>query len=196
MSSKPEFDWSRMDVASDNDVEEHLDRLAIRSARKPENRVPCEDYAAHDAKLAKDGNPKDSIGDTKVPLHLCSPIAEAEWALAHYAGLLKYGAWNWRITGVRWSVYEAAIKRHSAAMLAGEEFDPFDGTRHEANIMACCAIIMEARSLGVLIDDRPPRTDIRPTYSRVQTQMAILKKQYSDMVPKHYTILDTPPKKT
>jgi len=63
----------------------------------------------------KESNPKEAIGSTKVPLNLCSPIASAHWALAQYAGMAKYQAWNWRAAGVRASTYIGAIKRHADA---------------------------------------------------------------------------------
>jgi len=53
----------------------------------------------------KPTNPKTAIGDRKVPLALCSPIAAAHWALAQFSGMCKYQAWNWRIAGVRSSTY-------------------------------------------------------------------------------------------
>jgi len=139
----------------------------------------------------KDGNPKDIVGATKVPLSLLSPIAKAQWALAQYAGLCKYGAWNWRAIGVRAMIYLDAIDRHRDAYLSGEEFDPVDGTHHLGNIMACCAILLDAAAAGKLIDDRPPSVDIRPTYEAVQTQMAKLREKYEHMQPRHYTIADT-----
>jgi len=132
-------------------------------------------------------NPKDQVADGKVPLWLLSPIAEAHWALAQYAGMLKYGAWNWRCAGVRLSVYISAMKRHIAGILSGEEFDPVDGTRHEGNIMACAAIILEARIIGKLINDMPPVASHRTTYLEVEAQMKVLKQQYADKNPKHYT---------
>ena len=136
-------------------------------------------------------NPKDAIGDKKLPLHLCSPIAEAHWAIGQYAGLLKYGAWNWRAAGVRASVYIAAMNRHLAAYVSGEEFDPVDGSHHLGNIMACSAILLDAREIGKLTDDRPPSYSIRPTYKWAEGVMATLKVQYADMAPRHYTIADT-----
>jgi hypothetical protein len=135
-------------------------------------------------------NPKDQIADGKVPLWLLSPIAEAHWALAQYAGMLKYGAWNWRVAGVRMSVYISAMKRHMAALLSGEEFDPVDGTRHEGNIMACAAIILEARLIGKLINDMPPLASHRRSYQEVEAQMKALKIQYADKNPRHYTWRD------
>lgn len=139
----------------------------------------------------KDTNPKDAIGDKKVPLWLCSPIAKAKWALAQFAGMCKYGAWNWRIAGVRNSVYLSAIERHLDALKSGETVDPVDGTDHRANIMACCAILMDAEAAGKLTDDRPPSVGVRKVYLEVQEQMAVLREQYKDMAPRHYTIADT-----
>ena len=42
------------------------------------------------------GNPKDAIGATKIPLGLVPATALAYQALAHYEGKGKYGGWNWR----------------------------------------------------------------------------------------------------
>jgi hypothetical protein len=141
----------------------------------------------------KDTNPKDSIGDRKLPLWLLSPIAKAHWALAQFSGQIKYGAWNWRISGIRKSVYLSAIQRHFDGILSGEKYDPIDGTRHEANIMACCAILLDAEAAGKIVDDRPPMVDMRPTYVELEALMVKLKKQYECMAPRHYTIADTVP---
>lgn len=135
-------------------------------------------------------NPKDSIGDTKVPLWLCSPIAKAHWALGQFAGMLKYGAWNWRAAGVRSSVYLSAMERHIDAYKSGEEFDPVDGSHHLGNVMACCAILLDAQAAGKLTDDRPPSVGIRGTFHEVQERMAALRVQYADKAPKHWTIAD------
>ncbi len=143
--------------------------------------------------MIKDTNPKDAIADTRVPLFLLSMVAKAQWALAQFAGMCKYGAWNWRVTGVRASVYLSAIERHLEAYKGGETFDPVDGTDHRGNIMACCAILMDAQAAGVLVDDRPPRIAFRPTVAAVEAQMAVLKEKYKDRSPRHYTIEDTLP---
>lgn len=135
-------------------------------------------------------NPKDAIGDTKVPVWLCSAIAKAHWALGQFAGLCKYGAWNWRVAGVRASVYLSAMGRHIDAYTNGERLDPTDGTHHLGNVMACCAILLEAEAIGKLTDDRPPRADIREAYAEVQAGMAKLKVLYADKAPKHWTIAD------
>jgi hypothetical protein len=139
----------------------------------------------------KDTNPKDAIGDKKVPLWLCSPIAKAHWAVAQFVGMVKYGAWNWRSAGIRSSIYLAAIQRHLDAYMSGEEVDPIDQTSHIGHIMACAAILIDAKAAGKLNDDRPPSVELRSTYAAVEEQMALARKNYGTMNPKHFTIADT-----
>ena len=139
----------------------------------------------------KETNPKTAIGDKKVPLVLCSPIAAAHWALGQFAGLCKYQAWNWRIAGVRSSTYISAIKRHLDGYTSGEELDPVDGSHHLGNIMACCAILLDAQAAGKLNDDRPPSVECRSTYEFVEKQMAVLREKYKHIEQKPFTIEDT-----
>ncbi len=137
-------------------------------------------------------NPKDALGDTKVPLWLCSPIASAKWAVAQFVGLVKYGAWNYRVTGVRASVYISAMRRHIEAYESGEELDPKDKTPHLGHIMACAAILIDAQEAGVLTDDRPPSVSLRKVYAETEEQMKHVLELYKDFPkPKHYTIGDT-----
>ena len=142
---------------------------------------------------AKLSNPKEAIGDKKVPLWLCSPVAEAHWAAAQFCGLTKYGAWNWRAAGVRTSTYLSAIKRHHGRYSNGERLDPVDGTLHLGNIMACAAILLEAEYLGKLNDDRPPPADLQKVFDEVEGICGALKAKYADKEPKHWTIADTLP---
>lgn len=139
----------------------------------------------------KDTNPKDAAAVSRVPLWLLSPIAKAHWALAQFAGMVKYGAWNWRVAGVRASVYLSAAERHLDAWKSGEEFDPIDGTHHLANVMACCAIVLDAHAAGKLTDDRPPSVGIRGTFGKLEVLAGKLREQYVDRDPRHFTIADT-----
>lgn len=147
-----------------------------------------------DAKSRQDvklSNPKDLIGDKKVPMWLLSPIAKAYWAVAQFVGMTKYGAWNWRSAGVRASVYLSAMQRHMDAYMSGEEVDPIDQTPHLGHIMACAAILIDAKAAGKLTDDRPPSVSLRPAFKEVEEMMEIARKNYGHMTPKHYTIKDT-----
>jgi Domain of unknown function (DUF5664) len=141
----------------------------------------------------KNGNPKDAVGSTRVPMWLLSTTAKIAWATAQFAGMLKYGAWNWRADGIRLSVYLSAIERHVEGIKNGEDFDPVDGTRHEGNIMACAAIILDAKTAGNLVDDRPPRLDHRPALAEAEETMRALVARYAKENPKHWTIKDPLP---
>lgn len=136
-------------------------------------------------------NPKDAAGDARIPLWLLSSVAKIQWALAQFAGLLKYGAWNWRVAGVRTSTYLSAIERHLEGYKSGETVDPVDGTHHLGNIMACCALILDAEAAGKLTDDRPPSVDHRPTIADGEALMARLRDQYKDRAPRHWSIADS-----
>ena len=140
---------------------------------------------------SKQSNPKDVLSDTRIPLWLLSTVAKVEWALAQFAGMLKYGAWNWRAAGIRSSVYLSAIERHVEAYKSGEEYDPVDGTHHMGNIMACAAIILDAKAAGKLTDDRPPRVNHRPKIAEGEALMKKLREQYKDRDPRHFSIADT-----
>lgn len=139
------------------------------------------------------GNPKDIAGETRVPMWLLSTTAKIAWAMAQFAGMLKYGAWNWRADGVRMSVYLSAIERHVEGLKNGEWLDPVDGTLHTGNIMACAAIITDAEAAGKLVDDRPPRLDHRPALKAAEELMVVLFDKYKDEKPKHWTINDPLP---
>lgn len=102
------------------------------------------------------GNPKESIGSSKVPLHLVPPSAIHYLALAFKDGAAKYGPYNWREAGVSASVYYAAAMRHLSAWLDGQNESSDAGVHHLAHVMACCAIVLDAESVGRLNDDRPP----------------------------------------
>jgi hypothetical protein len=147
-------------------------------------------YAEMEARAAVE-NPKQAIGDTKLPLWLCSPIAKVHWCLAQFAGLLKYGAWNWRIAGIKSSTYLSAMERHIEAYKSGEEYDPVDGTHHLGNIMACAALLLEAGAADKLIDDRPPSIPYRATVAEGEAIMKRLTELHGHRSPRHYTIADT-----
>lgn len=164
---------------------------AVSAPAPAEPVVPAVDRRVEDRRAPASANPKDAAGRAKVPLWLLSPVAKAAWALAQFAGLKKYGAWNWRGTEVLASVYLSAAMRHLDAYLSGETHDPEDGTHHLGNVMACCAILLDAAACGKLIDDRPPFASHRPAYDAAKANVARLDAQYADRDPKHWTIADS-----
>lgn len=100
-------------------------------------------------------NPKDRLGMCKPPLHLIPPAAEVLESVVMALGAKKYGAFNWRTSAVRASVYVAAARRHLLAWFDGQDNDPESGMPHLAHARACLGILLDALATGNLVDDRP-----------------------------------------
>lgn len=133
-------------------------------------------------------NPKDAIGSTKLPLHLVPDSLSCFAALAFLEGALKYGQFNWRVAGVRASIYLSAMERHMRKWKAGEDSDPKTGVPHLASILACAAIILDADVCGKLNDDRPPAVPTLPiTIDVLGKKVADLKELFKDENPVQYT---------
>jgi hypothetical protein len=146
-----------------------------------------------DSPELKDTNPKDAIGSTKLPLHLVPDTAPAYLALAFCEGATKYGAFNWRVAGVRASIYMAAARRHMAKWWNGEEVDPKTKVPHLASAMACMAIILDAKLVGKLTDDRPPAAPLGKLIDESAEIVQHLQKMHANMNPRHWTVADSDP---
>lgn len=138
----------------------------------------------------KPSNPKDIIGSGKLPVGLVPDVVTAEASLAFLEGALKYGRYNWRVAGVRASVYNDAIERHRKRWWNGENRDRKTRIKHLASIIASCGILLDAELCGRLTDDRPPSVDMSQVID-VDDQIAYLKELFKDHSPKQYTIEDT-----
>lgn len=139
----------------------------------------------------KDTNPKDAIGATKLPMHLIPGPAKAQLALAFLEGALKYGKYNWRVAGVRASIYLDAMERHLEKWKNGENHDPQTHVHHLASVMACAAIILDATAVGKLTDDRPPEAPASGMIDHLAEQVLYLQGLYKDENPHQYTIEDS-----
>lgn len=104
-----------------------------------------------------DNNPKTLVGAAKLPLHLVPPSATHYLAMAMADGAKKYGPYNWRDIPISVSTYKSAAQRHWDAFWDGEDNAPDSGAHHLAHAMACCALLLDAMSIGKLIDDRPTK---------------------------------------
>jgi hypothetical protein len=105
---------------------------------------------------SKDTNPKDSVGIRKVPLHVVPAEVLMELGLAMLEGARKYGSHNYRVAGVRASVYYDAAMRHLMAFWEGENTDPDSGLPHVVKAMACLTVLRDSQQTGNWVDDRPP----------------------------------------
>jgi hypothetical protein len=140
---------------------------------------------------SKLSNPKDIVGSGKLSLELVPDTIEAEVALAYLEGALKYGRFNWRVAGVRASIYRAALRRHLMRWWNGEDRDKKTRVKHLASVIACAGILLDAELCGKLTDDRPPAVDM-DALLEVEEHIAHLKELFKGHSPRHYTIADSP----
>lgn len=106
----------------------------------------------------KDTNPKDAVGTKKAPLSTISGPVMFELGLSMLEGARKYGRHNYRIAGIRASVYYDAAQRHLNAWWEGEDIDPDSGLSHVVKAMACLMVLRDAEIHEMVTDDRPPPT--------------------------------------
>lgn len=125
-------------------------------------------------------NPKDSLGIKKVPLHCvpCGPLFEL--GLAMLEGARKYGSHNYRVVGVRASVYYDAAMRHLAAYWEGEDIDPDSGLPHIIKAMACLTVLRDSQLMKNCEDDRPVRYPDVLNFSSLNEQAAGVIQKYPD----------------
>lgn len=133
-------------------------------------------------------NPKDIVGNTKLPLHLWPETATAAGCLALLDGALKYGRNNFRVTPIIASIYVDAAKRHINAWFEGEDNDPDSGLSHISHALACMAIIVEGQVKETLIDDRQFPTNYRKFVDELTPHVQRLIEKHANKDPKHYTI--------
>ena len=117
---------------------------------------------------SKLSNPKDLVGVLKVPMSTVSAPVLAEISLGMLEGACKYGRHNYRMVGVRSSVYYDATMRHLMAWWEGQDIDPASGLHHVTK-----AITWDPIKL-LFID----------------LQAAAVIKKHEKLSPRHYTLKD------
>ncbi len=136
----------------------------------------------------KETNPKQFVAADKVPMHLWPNTATILGAVGLLEGALKYGRSNWRPAGVRASVYYDALRRHLDKWFEGVETDEDSGLDQWSHILACAAIIVDARAAGVLEDDRQFPGGYSELLKRTTPDVKRLREKYANKSPKHWTI--------
>ena len=104
----------------------------------------------------KDTNPKDAVGIKKAPISTVSGAVMAELGIAMLEGARKYGRHNYRVSGVRASVYRDATWRHMNKWWEGEDVDEDSGLSHIAKAIASLMVLRDAMIFDNWTDDRPP----------------------------------------
>lgn len=120
-------------------------------------------------------DPKGASGAAKAQLHLIPlPALEAcSGALA--LGAKKYGERNWANASPGSSTYISAALRHIHAWQSGEDLDPESGLSHLGHAMAGLAIMLDAKALGTLVDERIRREglqDLKKSLEAIQAARA------------------------
>lgn len=142
------------------------------------------------AASTKDTNPKDVVGGAKLPLGIWPMTATAIGCLGLLDGLLKYGKHNWRIAGIKASVYVDAILRHLGKWLAGQDIDPDSGLHEFCHILANCAILVDGMAAGKLVDDREVAGGLLQLIEELTPHVSRLKRLHAGKSPRHYSIQD------
>lgn len=149
-------------------------------------------YKQEEGEGLKPTNPKDAIGSDKIPFYLWPEIASVLGALAFEDGALKYGRANWRVGGVRFTIYYDAMRRHMNKILEGEWLDPDSGLPHIGHVLACAGIIADAYYAGCLdMDTNYPGGYVK-AINDLTPNVARLKEKYKDRHPHHWTSKDVP----
>jgi hypothetical protein len=104
----------------------------------------------------KDTNPKDALGCKKPPLSVIPCPVLYEIGAGMLEGACKYRRHNYRIAGVRMSVYYDATMRHLMAWWEGEDVDPDSGMNHIAKAITSLIVLRDAMMNDMVTDDRPP----------------------------------------
>lgn len=131
----------------------------------------------------KDTNPKDAVGIRKVPVSVIPANVVLEQGLALLEGACKYRRHNYRVAGVRASVYYDASMGHMMDWWEGQDLDPDSGLSHVAKAIASMIVLRDAMMREMWDDDRPPTNGIVGWKSRLNAQAAAILDRYPDRQP-------------
>lgn len=116
--------------------------------------------AEKQAPVTKPSNPKDRIGVLKMAFSVIPIPVIWEIALGMLEGALKYGRHNYRVAGVRASVYyDATVARHLSAWWEGEDIDQESNLNHITKAITSLVVLRDSMIRGNWVDDRPPKSD-------------------------------------
>lgn len=104
---------------------------------------------------AKGVNPKDAIGNLKVPMHLVPVPSMVLQALCMDDGNVKYGPFNFRVEPIEMLGYLSAAKRHIDAFIDGQDYESVTGKPHLGYALSTLGIVADGWFNGTIIDNRP-----------------------------------------
>lgn len=130
----------------------------------------------------KQTNPKDLVGVTKSPLSVIPTQVIHEVGLGMLEGALKYGAKNYRVAGVRASVYYDATMRHLNQWWEGEDIDPDSNLSHVTKAITSLMVLRDAMLNEMVNDDRPPKVKNPDWMKEFNAKVKLLVEKYPDPV--------------
>ena len=101
-------------------------------------------------------DPKAQLGVHKFPMSVVPACVMGEIGVAILEGALKYGAFNYRKTGIEASTYYDAVNRHLKAWWEGEDHDADSGMSHITKAITTLVVMRDSMINGHLHDNRPP----------------------------------------
>lgn len=130
---------------------------------------------------SKDTNPKDAVGIRKWRVFTTVPLLVlTEIGVAMLEGARKYGRHNYRVSGVRASVYVDAAMGHLTQYWEGEDIDPDSGLSHVVKAIASLVVLRDAMIQDTLVDDRPPVGNVDKVRKQLQEVVDGIFERYPD----------------
>lgn len=166
----------------------HGDRDAPNSfiANNPEFDVVGLHPESSVAPSTKPTNPKDAVGVRKWRQFTCIPFTVlAELGVALLEGAAKYGAHNYRVAGVRASIYIDAAMGHILQWWEGEDIDADSGLSHITKAIASLTVLRDAMLNDMVTDDRPVKPNLDKLRSDLQASVDALFDKYPNMEPRN-----------
>ena len=132
----------------------------------------------------KDTNPKDAVGVRKWRQYTTIPTTVLwELGVAMLEGARKYGRHNYRVAGVRASIYIDAAKGHIDSWWEGEDIDPESKISHLTKAIASLTVLRDGMMQGKWVDDRPPKTDLEAVRAQLQEAVDEIFERHPEAVP-------------
>jgi hypothetical protein len=134
----------------------------------------------------KEANPKDAVGVRKWRQFTTVPMTViSELGVAMLEGARKYGRHNYRVAGVRSSIYVDAAMGHLMQYWEGEDIDADSGLHHVVKAMASLAVLRDAMIQEKLTDDRPPKANLDRVRDELQTKVEEIMDRWPDALEPH-----------
>jgi len=139
----------------------------------------CQTNIKRRENVPKETNPKDAISTRKPRFYSGLPAnVTKEVSIGMMEGAMKYGRHNYRIAGIRASVYVDATIGHLLDYWEGQDIDPDSNLHHITKAIASLYVLRDAQMMNMCEDDRPPKSDVEGDKIRLQAVVDELFNKY------------------